>query len=137
MFIAFSLYYFFNLKLFLTCFFQFIFVKRSYNFFPLRSLITYVHGTVFSTFLITKPSSDQFGVCNLWQNILVFWYSNIITNFKFWIFIINFFTKVNICVWFCIKRFILIVLWYMLLYLLTISSNLLMKTFFKTELIYL
>ena len=29
---------------------------------PLRSLITYVHGTVFLILLITKTSSDLFGV---------------------------------------------------------------------------
>ena len=29
---------------------------------PLRSLITYVNGTVFLTFLITETSSDKFGV---------------------------------------------------------------------------
>ena len=29
---------------------------------PLRSSITYVHGKVFLNFLITKTSSDKFGV---------------------------------------------------------------------------
>ena len=35
-FISFSLYYFFNSKLFLICFLQFIFVKRSNNFFTFQ-----------------------------------------------------------------------------------------------------
>ena len=43
---------------------------------PLRSLITYVHGTVFLAFLITKTSSDQFGVYNLAK---MFFYFNILT----------------------------------------------------------
>ena len=52
-------------------FYQFFFVKqrridKNYQFVPailspLRSLITYVHRTVFLTFVITKTSLDQFG----------------------------------------------------------------------------
>ena len=61
---------------------------------PLTSLITYIHGTVFLIFLITKTSSNQFAtICNVFSN------------FKFWILIINFFTRVNVCVWFQISRF--------------------------------
>ena len=39
------------------------------------------------------------------KKYLVFWYSYIITNFKFRIFIINLFTKVNICIIFNSSRF--------------------------------
>ena len=38
----------------------------------LRSLITYIHGTVFLTFLITKTSSDQFDVYPLAKIFLYF-----------------------------------------------------------------
>ena len=43
---------------------------------PLRSLITYVQGTAFLTFLITKTSSDQFGVYHLAK---IFFYFEILT----------------------------------------------------------
>ena len=39
---------------------------------PLRSLITYVHGALFLTFLITKISSGQFGVYPLGKMFLYF-----------------------------------------------------------------
>ena len=43
---------------------------------PLRSLITYVHGTVFLILLTTKTSSDQFGVYPLAK---IFLYLEIVT----------------------------------------------------------
>ena len=90
--------YFFNSKLFLICVLQFFFVKRSKNFF---------------VFSIT------YAFC---KNVFTIWYINIITNFKFSIFIVSFSTRVNICVWFYINRFYF--KWYVLLYLLIASSNL-------------
>ena len=39
---------------------------------PLRSLITYVHRTVFSTFIITKAFSDQFGRPSFAKKIFYF-----------------------------------------------------------------
>ena len=53
----------------------------------LISLITYIHGTICFILLITKASLEQFGV-TFWKNILVFWYSHMITNFEFRIFIV-------------------------------------------------
>ena len=46
---------------------------------PFRSLITYVHGIVFLTFLFTKTSSDKFGVYRqifMQQQILFRYVSN-------------------------------------------------------------
>ena len=43
-----------------------------YIYAPFRSLITYVHGTVFLIFLITEISSDQFGVQPLAKMFLYF-----------------------------------------------------------------
>ena len=70
---------------------QFFFIKCSNNFFTLRSLITYVHGTVFLTLLITKTFFRPIWCVSFSKNIFVFRNSYIITNFKYWIFIINFF----------------------------------------------
>ena len=39
---------------------------------PLRSLMIYVHGTVFLVFLITNISSDQFGLYTLANIFLYF-----------------------------------------------------------------
>ena len=61
-FIAYSLYYFLNPKLFLVCFLQFVLENVLTISSPFRSLIAYVHGTMFLTFVITKISSYQFGI---------------------------------------------------------------------------
>ena len=89
--ISFSLNYCFHFKFFSIWFLQFFLHKTLFSFLfsPLRSLITYVYGTVFWTFLITK---------------FIFWCSNNITNFKSRIFIVTFFTKVNIHISFNISR---------------------------------
>ena len=70
---------FFKSKLFLICFLQFLFVTIS---FALRSLTTYVHCTVFVTFLIAKKFFRPIRNINFCKNIFIFWYSNIIS-FKF------------------------------------------------------
>ena len=67
------------------------------------------------------------------QIVFIFWNSNNITNFKFRVFIINFFTRDDLAS----TSFILIVLWYVLLYLLIILSNLSIYIFFDIEVMYL
>ena len=101
----FPLYYFFNFKLFLICFLKFFSTKRSNNSPPWRSLIIIVHDTVFLAFLITKSLFRQTWMVTFCKNVFIFWYSNHITNFKFRIFIINSFTRVNICDCFYINSF--------------------------------
>ena len=71
---------------------------------PLSSLITYVHGTAFLTYLIRKTFSDQFGV---WPFVKIIVYPDILTippisNLGS---IIKFITRVNIGVWLYINRF--------------------------------
>ena len=88
-FIAYSFYYFLNPKLFLICFLQFIFGKRSNNFFAIQ---------------ITNsicPRHNVFNFCNknnffrpIWnitfcQSVFLFWYSNNITNFQLICFILH------------------------------------------------
>ena len=93
--------------------------------------------TVYLTCLITKTSSDQFGVYPLAKISLYFWYSYTTTNFKFRIFIITFLTKLIYVLFLTSPSFILIVLWYVLPYLFTISSNVSKYTFFDIEVMYL
>ena len=118
--ITFSLYYFFHYKLFLIWYLQFILVKRSNIFFSFKMTNNICpRNSVFNFF------SDKNFFRPIWniafcKNVFVFRYSNYITNFKFRILIISFLTRFNICAWFSLTIFILIVLWYVLLYLLTL-----------------
>ena len=129
-FIIFSLYYFFSSNLwfvFCNSFSKNVPIISS----PLKSLITYHHGTVFLTSLITNTSSDQFRTYPLAK---MFLHYDILT----WSPTLNlgsfllFFVKVNICAWLYINR-----LHFALLYLFTISSNLSIYTFCDIEVIYL
>ena len=56
--------------------------------------------------------------------VFIFWYSNTITNFKFWVFIISFFIRISLCVWFYINRFHFNCAIICIIILLTILSNL-------------
>ena len=120
----------------MICFLQFFFIIHYKTFFTVKLLIAYVYGTVFVTFFITRMSSNQCG------NILfakMFLYSDILTwsstlNLGPFLFL---FIKVNICTWLYIKWLNLMVLWYLLLYLLTVSSNLSIYTFFDIEVIFI
>ena len=98
---------------------------------PLRSLITYVHRIVFLTFFNHKKFFRPIWSVNFCKNVFTFWNSNSITNFNFRIFIINFLSRLIdfLIDWlylfdFTSTGYILLVLRYVLLYLLTISSNL-------------
>ena len=78
------------------------------------------------------------------KNIFIFINYNTITNFEFRLLVITFFLKINIYIYIYIyilyltsTGFIFIVLRYVLLYSRTISSNLLIYTFFDTEVTYL
>ena len=61
LFITFSLYYFFNSKLFLICFLQFIFVKR-YNLLSIKNINNICPQHSIFNFFNPKTSSYQFGV---------------------------------------------------------------------------
>ena len=128
-FTAFSLYYFFNSKLFLICFLQFFSCKSSRNFYSFKitndicswnSILNFCNNKIFFRPIWNKAFCKSF----------LLWHFNIITNFKSKIRKINFFTRVNICVWFYINRLHLNdiyfndIIWYISLYLLTILYNL-------------
>ena len=124
-----------TLIFFWICFSLFFLVNRSNNFFSVKDTnnICPRHG-VFS-FFNHKNFFNPIWNRAFCKTVFLFWYSNNISNFKFRIFIINFFTRVNIHAWIYINilcfnctmiwiiiDFVLIVLWYELLYLLNVSS---------------
>ena len=104
--------------------------------FPLRSYVTYVLGTVYSSFFNYKNLFGPIWRVNSRKNVFIFWYSHMFTNFKLRIFCIIFYTKVNIFPWLYINTLFLMVL-FALLYSLTKSDNLSMYTIFSIEPIYL
>ena len=70
-----------------------------YDFFllitPLRSILRYVHRTVFSTFAIIKTSSEQFATQAFAKMLSYFDILTVSSTLNLGI--INFFTRVNIC----------------------------------------
>ena len=103
-FLAFYLYYFFDSKFFLICFFAILFRKNFQIFSPLRRLKNI--GSLHSVFNFYNYknfiSIANIAFCkhSLKYNIIIM--------------IINFFTRVNIPGGFILTGFILIVLWYVL-----------------------
>ena len=98
--------YFVSSKLCLICVLQFFFMKWNVPIIssPLRSLLTYVHRTVVFNFLVTKKFFTPIWNVAFCKNVLIFRYPNMITDFKFMIFLIIFFIKVNICARLYINR---------------------------------
>ena len=132
-FIAFSLYYFFNSKLFVVCVLLFFFVKRSKDFYTLKITNNTCPRDTCCNVFNYKNSFRPFWNLDFCKNAFVFWYSNKITNFKFMIRIFNFFIILELIYvpGFTSASFIAIVLRYALLYSLTIPSNLSVYTFFS------
>ena len=131
-FIAFSLYYFFNSKLFVVCVLLSFFVKRSKDFYTLKITNNTCPQDTCCNVFNYKNSFRPFCNLDFCKNAFMFWYSNKITNFKFMIRIFNFFIILELIYvpGFTSAGFIAILLRYALLYSLTISSNLSVYTFF-------
>ena len=131
-FIAFSLYYFFNSKLFVVCVLLSFFVKRSKDFYTLKITNNTCPQDTCCNVFNYKNSFRPFCNLDFCKNAFMFWYSNKITNFKFMIRIFNFFIILELIYvpGFTSAGFIAIVLRYVSLYSLTISSNLSVYTFF-------
>ena len=83
--------YFFYSKFFLICFLHIFSIKHSIIFSALRSLITYVHITQLRKLLQTNLEHNLFPKCYF------FWHFYMVTNFKFRIFLIILFMKINVC----------------------------------------
>ena len=108
--IIFSFDYLFNSKLFLICFLNiFFFLKRSSNFSPQHSTVFPRHSTACLRHSIFNFFDHQMFFTPIWnatfcKNIFIFWYSYMITNFKFRTFFIILITKLEIFVWLYINR---------------------------------
>ena len=90
-----------NSKLFLICLLESLFIKPFYNLCP----INYFY------YICSRHI-----VFNFCKNVVLFWYSYMFTNFRFRIFFIILFIKINICAWFYINRLRFNGLWYVILY---------------------
>ena len=100
---------------------------------PWRSLIKCLRHSIFNIFHHENFFTSIWNV-NFCTQKIIYWYFNNIINFTVRIFVINFFTRINICAWFYINKLIILIeLWCVLFYLLTISSNLSRYTFFVNE----
>ena len=130
-------FFFFYSKFLLIGLLQFFFIKYSNNFFTIEIVKNICPWNCLFNFTINKNFFIPVWCVSFSKNIFVFRNSYVISNLKFRIFIINFFLKINICIIFNITGFILIVLWYVLLYSPTVSSNLSIYTLFDTGVMYL
>ena len=101
----FSLLLFLCLNSFWFVFLQFFFVKCSNNFFAYRITNNiYPRNSAFIFFNHKNLFRPIWNIVSC-KNDFIFWYSRNITNFKFRILIINFFTRVNICACFYMLNF--------------------------------
>ena len=133
-----SFYYFFNSKFILICFWQFFFVKSSNNFFSIKIINNICQRHNVFNFLNQKHFFWPIWNVTFCKNIFTFWYSKKITNFKFKIFIVNVFTRINICTWFYINTFRFgCTMTCIVVFFFTIWYNLPIYKFFETEFTYL
>ena len=116
---------------------QFFFKKRSNNLFFVKITNNICPRRCVFKFCNHKNFFRPIWSVTFCKNVSIWPYSNNIINFKFRIFIINPFTKSNLCNWFYINRVDFNFLWYVLLYIFPLSSNLLIYSFFDIEVIYL
>ena len=114
---------------------QFFFVKCSNYFLAVKMTNKICPRNSIFNFFNHKNLSRPIWSVIFYKNVLIFLYSYMITNFKFRIFLIIFFIKVNICAWPYINRlhFCCAMIWHTLLCLLTMSANLSIWIFFYTE----
>ena len=115
----------------------FFFIKHSNNFFTIKIINNICLWHSIFNFFTYKNFFWPIRSIDFCKNVFVFWYSYLISNFKFRIIAITFFIRVNTRIIFSLTGFILIVLWYVLLYLLTILSNPSIYTVFDNKVIYL
>ena len=90
---------------FVFFFLRFFFAKHSNNFFAFKITNTTCLGHSVFIYFNHKNFFRTIWKIAFCKNVFIFWYSNNITNFKFRIFINNFFTRVNIFALFYINRF--------------------------------
>ena len=86
----------------MICFLQFLFIKSSNNFIPVKIINKISPWDSIFNFFNQKMFFKPIWSVTFCKNIFIFWYSNNITNSKPRI-LIN--ICVNICVWFYVNRF--------------------------------
>ena len=133
-FINFSLNYFFYPKLFLSVFCNFFQKKGSSNFFTIKITNGICPWSIFfSIFVIIKISSDRFGAYTLTKMFFYFdtliWSSALNLGFLYLLFL----PELIYVLFLTSAGFILIVIWYVLLHVITISSNLSIYTYFDIK----
>ena len=112
--------------------FTILFVKCSNNFFSIKIINNICPWHTSFVFFNHKNFFRLIWIITFYRSIFIFLYSNIIS-FKFRIFILNFFTRVNICASFYINRLHVNCYMYYYIYILTISCTLSKQTFIETE----
>ena len=119
-------YHFFNSKLFLIYFLQFIFIKSSNNLFSIKIINNICPRRSIFNFFNHKNFFRPIWSITFCKNIFMLWYSPILN----WgsLSLISLLEPIYVF-FFTSTSFILILLWYLLLYLLTASSNLSIYTF--------
>ena len=136
-FISFLLGYLFYSKFFFICFLQFIFIKHSNNIFTIEIIDNLCSWNNIYNFFDYKNSFRPIWSISFSKSVFLFWYSYMITNLKFRIIIIFLLPKLIyiLSLTFISKRLHFNSLWYVLLYLLTISSryHLSIYTFFISK----
>ena len=121
--ITFFFKYFFYSKFFLICVLQFFFIKTSSNFFPIQVTNNISPRNGISNFTNNKIFFLPIYSIYFSKNVFILSNSNVVTSFKFGIFFIKIYIVFSTESPITSIGFILIILWTVLLYLLTISSN--------------
>ena len=128
-----SLDYFFNPKFCLNGLLELFFIAFSNNLFMVEIAYSVGPWHIIFYFLDLKDFLRWIRSVVFSMIVRVFWYSHMVTNFEFRIFVIMSNTIVIICTWLNINRSDFdYVLWCVLLHLSTISSGLLLYMFFVT-----
>ena len=102
---TFFLKYFFYSKFFLISLLQLFFIKCSNNFFTIKIINNICPWNCIFNFTNNKNFFRPIWHVSFSKNIFIFRNSYVIINFKFWIFIVNFFFEINLCTIFNIIRF--------------------------------
>ena len=121
----------------LICPLLFFFIKCSNNFFTIKIINNICPSNCIFNFTTNKKFFRPVWCVSFIKNIFVFWNSYVIINFKFRIFIINFFLWIDLCIIFYINRFHLNCSMICIIISPTMSSNLSIYTFFDIEVMYL
>ena len=95
---------FFYPKSLLICFWSLFFIKCSTNFFTIEIINNISPWNSIFSFFNHKNFFRPIWSISFSKKVFILWYSNMFASFKFRIFIITFFNRVNICIIFNFNR---------------------------------